>query len=120
MEIKKRWPASSLLVQHETERLNDGCLASIVLSKQNIHARPEIDCLVGKATEIADTNLCQEHIVPKGTTGPIKNCSANMPEQLYLSLNVIDTIVNYLALLSMRGQTSIRNSCAKTPLLRAF
>jgi hypothetical protein len=68
VEIKKRWPASSLLVQHETKRLDDGCLAGIVLSKQNIHARPEMNCLVGKATEIADANLCQEHIVPKGTT----------------------------------------------------
>jgi hypothetical protein len=70
VKIKEGWSASSPLVRGKTERFDDGCLASFVLFKQNIHARAVIDCLAGKATEIADTNLCQEHSVPKGATGP--------------------------------------------------
>jgi hypothetical protein len=68
MEIKERWTASSLLIQDKAQCLDDCCLASIVLPQQDIHTRPELNGLVGKAPEIADTNLSQEHNVPKGTT----------------------------------------------------
>jgi hypothetical protein len=68
VEIKKRWSASSLLVQDKAERLDDGRLARIVLSEQDIHARPELHGLVGEAPVITDMNSRQVHNVPQDNT----------------------------------------------------
>jgi hypothetical protein len=68
VEIKKRRSASSLLVQDKAERLDDGRLARIVLSEQDIHARPELHGLVGEAPVITDMNSRQVHNVPQDNT----------------------------------------------------
>ena len=68
VKIKEGWPASSPLVQEKTERFDDGCLASVILSQQDVHARSELNGQIGKAPEIMNANLGQEHVVPKGTT----------------------------------------------------
>ena len=67
-EIKKCWPASSLLVQKKAKRVDEGCLAGVVLSEEDIHARPEMNGMVGKATEIADTpHLASFHFPLRNT-----------------------------------------------------
>jgi len=68
VKIKKRGPTSSPLVQEKTERFDHSCLATVVLSQQNVHAWPELNGQIGKAPEIVDANLCQEHIASKGIT----------------------------------------------------
>jgi hypothetical protein len=51
VKIKEGWSASSPLIQKETERFDDGCLASVVFSQQDVHARSELDGQIGKAPE---------------------------------------------------------------------
>jgi len=68
VEIKKRWSASSPLVQDKAERPDDGRLASIVLPQENIHARPELHGLVGEAPVITNMNSSQEHNTPQDAT----------------------------------------------------
>jgi hypothetical protein len=58
VKIKERGPTSSPLVQEETERFDHGCLATVVLSQQNINAWPELDGQIGKTPEIVNANLC--------------------------------------------------------------
>jgi hypothetical protein len=56
MEIEKVRSATTVLIQHHGERPNHSGLSGIILAKQDIHARRELDCLISKTSIVLNAN----------------------------------------------------------------
>jgi hypothetical protein len=65
VEIIEGGATTWLLVQDKPECFDDCRLAGVILPKQDVHARGEVDDLIAKTSVVLDVDRSQVHDIPQ-------------------------------------------------------